>query len=662
MRTGDCSGTGQVLDKHTVTVLETLNNVARALGYEEKYERYNRENSGTGRHGVGLACSMRGVSIGSEGLDVSRVYIEVEEDASVLVSCGYTEQGQGLRTALAQITAEAMGCSLERITMNIADTSRAPSTGAAIASRGTFTGGHAILDATRKIKQTMIRSLCGEYGAEPDKILFKGDRVILPGRTISFSEAVTKCYGAGMTPAANGTFVNYPLAWDHEKCCGEAFVSYTYSCHGADVEVDLASGKVKVLKMIGSHDAGRVINQSMACGQVLGGLVMSAGMALTEDLGSRNGICRNLNFDNYIIPGIMDVGENEAIMVDNPDPRGPFGAKSLGEPSLEPGAAAVSCAVNHALRASGGCTICLFLWNPFFFLERKGSKMQFADFLTPETPEEAVRMHAQYGDEVLYVAGATDVLVAAREKEALQRKVLIDLSRLKQLRYIREDDVGIHIGALCTHAEIAASNVVRRDALALAKGCLSIGSPQIRNTGTIGGNIANASPAADSFGPLALLKASVTLLGRQGVRTLPLDQTVTGPYHTGLTTDELILEVIVEKLEGYRQDYCKLGRRESLAISRMTVSAAVKLDCEGKIEDLRVSLGAVFPRPLLFEDVGQLAVGMYPSREIALTVAAALADKIPEVAGIRASTRYKTARMQESNAAFTGKRTGGFAA
>ena len=353
LRTGDISGTGQLLNLHKVTVLDTLNNVAAALDYESKYEQYDRENHGLIRRGVGIACSLRGVSIGSEGLDVSRVYIEVEEDASVLVSCGYTEQGQGLRTALAQIAAEALGCDMERITMNIADSSRAPSSGAAIASRGTFTGGHAILNAADKIKRILSQPLMEAYGVAREDIRYEKDQVILPDRKISFAEAVRNCYGIGKTPAANGTFVNFPLEWDHEKCCGEAFVSYTYSCHGAEVEIDMASGKVKVLKMVGCHDAGRVINQTLACGQVFGGMVMGAGMALTEDLASRKGICKNLNFDNYIIPSCLDVGENEAIMIDNPDPRGPFGAKSLGEPATEPGAAAASCAVNHALRGIG---------------------------------------------------------------------------------------------------------------------------------------------------------------------------------------------------------------------------------------------------------------------------------------------------------------------
>lgn len=353
LHTGDASGTGQILDKHEVTVLQVLENAAKAIGYEEKYEKYNRENHGLIRRGVGIACSLRGVSIGAEGLDVSRVYIEVEEDGSVLVSCGYTEQGQGLRTALAQITAEALGCDLERITMNPADSSRAPSSGAAIASRGTFTGGSAIIDAANRIKAILAKPLADKYQIPAEQIVFWNDRVWCGDQVLTFSETVAACYGAGMTPASNGTFVNYPLAWDHEKNNGEAFVSYTYSCHAAEVEVDLGTGQVRVLKMAGSHDAGRVINQTLACGQVFGGMVMGAGMALTEDLASRRGICKNLNFDRYIIPTFMDVGDNEAIMVDNPDPRGPFGAKSLGEPATEPAAAAVSCAVNHALRGVG---------------------------------------------------------------------------------------------------------------------------------------------------------------------------------------------------------------------------------------------------------------------------------------------------------------------
>ena len=317
------------------------------------------------------------MSIGSEGLDVARVYIEVEEDASVLVSCGYTEQGQGLRTALAQIAAEALGCDFERVTMNVADSSRAPTSGAAIASRGTFTGGNAIIDAAKHILDILKKPLAAEFDVGAGTIRFEKDRVYAGAHELSFAEAVARCYAVGGTPASPGTFINYPLSWDHEHDCGEAFVSFTYSCQAAEVEVDLATGQVRVLKMAGSHDAGRVINQTLACGQVFGGMVMGAGMGLTEDLGSKNGICRNLNFDNYIIPTFMDVGDNEAIMVDNPDPRGPFGAKSLGEPATEPGAAAVACAVNHALRGIGRLHDLPFDLESVFFCGKEGLKDAF---------------------------------------------------------------------------------------------------------------------------------------------------------------------------------------------------------------------------------------------------------------------------------------------
>lgn len=267
--------------------------------------------------------------------------------------------------------------------------------------------------------------------------------------------------------------------------------------------------------------------------------------------------------------------------------------------------------------------------------------MHFQGLLRPKTAQDAVALHLKYGDRAIYVAGATDILVAAREKESLTERVLIDLSGIDNLRYIQQGKEHIRVGALCTHAELASSEMILRCAGVLAKGCLSVGSPQIRNLGTIGGNIGNASPAADSFGPLAMLGATVTLLGGSGERTLPLDQVILGPYRTALAKEELITEISFDNLEDYRQDFYKLGRRESLAISRLTVSAAVRVDEDGRIGDLRIALGAAFPKPLLFEDVDGLAIGRVPSAEVACEVAAALSDKLPEIAGIRASTRYK---------------------
>lgn len=267
--------------------------------------------------------------------------------------------------------------------------------------------------------------------------------------------------------------------------------------------------------------------------------------------------------------------------------------------------------------------------------------MQFQNFFHPATPEEAVALHARFGGRALYVAGATDVLVAFREMDAPQEKTLIDLTGITRMKYIRPDEDYICIGALCTHSELAESPIIRQYAEVLSLGCQTVGSPQIRNRGTLGGNIGNASPAADSFCPLAVLRASVKLLGVGGIRRLPLEQVITGPYRTALAPGELITEICVDKLEGYRQACYKLGRREALAISRLMVSAAAKRGEDGRIEDLRISLGSAFPRPQLFDDVDSIAIGRQPSEAVVQDVAEALSKKLPEIAGVRVSTKYK---------------------
>lgn len=355
LKTGDVSATGQLLDFHTVSIGSVMEKVAAELDFDRKFARYSLENHGSKRRGVGIACSLRGVSIGAEALDVGRVYIEVEEDASIHVNCGLTEQGQGLRTCLAQISAEAMGVDFERITMSETDTGKSPLTGAAIASRGTFIGGNAIRDAANVIQGILTDGIRRVYGLSVEDIEFKADRVHFSGRTISFSEAVHTAYSLGLTPAAPGTYVVPSIHWSAEEGRGEAFHSYTYSCHGAEVEVDIDTGEVRVIRMVGCHDMGRAINPNMAKGQIYGGLTMGMGMAVMEDLAvnPRSTEIKHLNFEEYLIPTAMDVGENEALLDEHPDPRAPFGGRSLGEPATEPGAAAVIGAINHALGKAG---------------------------------------------------------------------------------------------------------------------------------------------------------------------------------------------------------------------------------------------------------------------------------------------------------------------
>lgn len=358
---GDTSAAGHLLDFHEVSIMSVMEKALAELDYERKYAQYKEENKDPKRRirrGVGFAVSMRGASVGADGngFDVARILIEVMKDGSVHANTGLVEIGQGLRTAQMQMVAEGMGVDFDRVTMGATDTSRSPATGACIASRGTMLGGGATRDACNRIHAIMEEALEREYGGDLGEVVFENDRVRFADKDLSFKEVVDITYKYNMTPMAAGTYSVPKIKWDEEKGCGEPFYTYTYSCHAAEVEVDLDVGTVDVIKMVGSHDPGRAINPTLLHGQIYGGLAMAQGMALIEDLAhnTETGALRNLNFADYLLPTVLDVPDtNVPILDEHPDPRSAFGGRSMGEPATEPGAGALAVAVNMALGKAG---------------------------------------------------------------------------------------------------------------------------------------------------------------------------------------------------------------------------------------------------------------------------------------------------------------------
>jgi CO/xanthine dehydrogenase Mo-binding subunit len=361
LKNGDVSPCGHLMDFHEVSIRECMEKAAEAIDFDRKFKQYREENKDPKRRvlrGVGISTSMRGASVGADGngFDVARVLIEVMKDASIHANIGLVEIGQGLRTVQMMMVAEGMGVKPERVTMGETDTSRSPATGACIASRGTMLGGGAIADACRSLKLILNQGLSMKYGDDIGEIVYEDDRVRFGEQDLSFDEVVSIAYGYNLTPAAVGTYAVPVIDWDEGKGFGEPFYSYTYSCHAAEVEVDLDTGYVTVVKMAGCHDPGRIINPQFAEGQIYGGLAMGQGMALIEDLGhsNRTAALSNLNFNNYLLPTAMDVPDvNVPILNGHPDPRSAFGGRSLGEPATEPAAAAITCAVNMALGKPG---------------------------------------------------------------------------------------------------------------------------------------------------------------------------------------------------------------------------------------------------------------------------------------------------------------------
>lgn len=269
--------------------------------------------------------------------------------------------------------------------------------------------------------------------------------------------------------------------------------------------------------------------------------------------------------------------------------------------------------------------------------------MKLLSYERPGSLTELYETLSRQRGSVLWIAGATDVLVKERKGHPYEQDVGVDLTAVELLHEISEEEEQVRIGSCVTHGEIASSPLLRQYAPALAAACGQVGACQLRNRATIGGNIANASPAADSLAPLAALDARL-LLNRMGtLRSVPVTDFITGPGKTILQDREFLQEIRLPKLPGnWHSRFCKIGRRGAMAISRLTLCAAVRLEDGGTIRDLRLAAGAVFPRPMRFEELEAWAQGRSLGDEQFLTeISEKFAGQIPLIAGRRASTTYK---------------------
>lgn len=202
----------------------------------------------------------------------------------------------------------------------------------------------------------------------------------------------------------------------------------------------------------------------------------------------------------------------------------------------------------------------------------------------PETLEDALALKSQLGRSGTCLAGGTDVVVGIR-KGKTRVEQFIDLSRLQGLAGADRDGDRLRIGALCTHRTLEASGLT-----ALAEACATVGGPQIRNLGTVGGQLGTASPAGDVSVALLALEADVELASVRGRRTIPLTELFVGPGRTSMAPDELIVFVTVSATRP--SAFYKIGKRDAVAIS--LVMAAASIGDEGPV----VSLGCVAPVPM----------------------------------------------------------------
>lgn len=218
------------------------------------------------------------------------------------------------------------------------------------------------------------------------------------------------------------------------------------------------------------------------------------------------------------------------------------------------------------------------------------------NYKIPKTLQEACDLLWEAGGKAKIIAGGTDLVIGLRNG-VHKPNYLIDITKIEELRRIDEKDGKVSIGAAVTHSEIASSPVVKKYGKVLSDAAAEIGSPQIRNLGTIGGNIINASPAADTIPPLMVLNAIGRVMSKKGERDVPLFQLFKGPYETNLKPHEILAQVKFQKLSfSMKSSFIRVARRGAMAIARMSVVIILQMeDGEDWIKDIRVSVGAITP-------------------------------------------------------------------
>jgi carbon-monoxide dehydrogenase medium subunit len=262
------------------------------------------------------------------------------------------------------------------------------------------------------------------------------------------------------------------------------------------------------------------------------------------------------------------------------------------------------------------------------------------EYLAPQTLEEALETLARQSEGVKIIAGGTDLIPRLRSG-ILRPNVLVDLRKLP-LDRIETRAGWMHIGARATHTDLLTSELFAYHCPALVEAAKEIAGPPIRNRGTVGGNLVNASPAADLSLPLLVYDACVMLVKAGSQREVLLEDFFTGPGQTVITADEILTEICLPMPPSRTSSsFIKLGKRKAMAIAVSSVATRLTLDADGKIAQARIALGSVAPRPLRAKTAESLLINNAPGIELFAGAAHAASMESSPISDLRASADYR---------------------
>lgn len=273
---------------------------------------------------------------------------------------------------------------------------------------------------------------------------------------------------------------------------------------------------------------------------------------------------------------------------------------------------------------------------------QKTSGIDSNQYLAPETVEEAVNILSNKED-ITIIAGGTDIMVENHEN-LYEVDSWLDLEKIKKLHKIDRKNDRIEIGAAVSCNQLDESEMIKKELAALREAAHDVGSPQIRNKGTIGGNIVTSSPAGDMLPVLLVYEAEFELVSVDGRRTVAAKDFFTGPKKNILENDEILTKVIIKlPKENSFARWIKIGKRNALVISSLSLAVRITLDndCE-IIEDVSFAMGAVAPTPLEIGSVSSLLEGKKFSEIDYEEIAQLVKDEISPIDDIRGTAEYRS--------------------
>lgn len=261
------------------------------------------------------------------------------------------------------------------------------------------------------------------------------------------------------------------------------------------------------------------------------------------------------------------------------------------------------------------------------------------DYYKPRTIKEAL-YHLNKQKNTSILAGGTDLVVRLRNQFCAPSS-LIDIKDIGDLNEIKEFSKEVFIGSTVTFYEISKSTVIEKHLPTLKQAAEMMGSPQIRNIATLGGNVQTASPAGDGLVSLFGSEARIELASEIGERQIPIENFVTGPQKTVKRSNELIKGFYIPKGRWNRQKFFKIGKRNALAISIVNGVIRLCIDYNKTIKDCRIVLGAVAPTPIRIKEAEQMLIGKNYTYEADKKLKEIIQNSIKPISDVRASKEYR---------------------